>query len=158
MNIFFRSLSVCVLAAIIVTIVACGGHHAGPDPTPEPTQKEKVTAQLTKDGGTWSLPASGGILVDGTTDASEYFKDFSIKFAATTFTTTGTTPVFLRTDTWHFKDDNANVIIRGQDNKEITITSISDTQLKFSLTWDQTTTEPGRTKSIPGTYSFILNK
>jgi hypothetical protein len=161
MKILLRLASVFVLVAVVVTIMSCGGHH--PTPTPEPTQKEKVTAKLIAGNGTWT-PAASGISVNqsGTiTDVTQtLFKDFTIKFTATTITTAGTTPVWLRSDTWHFKDDAATVIVRGMDNKEITMTFVSDTQLKLSLQWDKTTTAPagGRVESVPGIYEFTLNK
>ena len=59
---------------------------------------------------------------------------------------------------WQFKDENADVIIRGQDNKEITIREISATQLVLTLEWTVTTTEGGRQGSLKGKHEFILNK
>jgi hypothetical protein len=155
MRILSLLLSACTLVVVTVVFMACGGS----DPKPEPvkTDQEKVTEALTSGSGTWSTSASG-IVVDGVDVTDDLFKDFTIKFAPTTFTTTGTTPVFLRSDTWHFKDETAKVIIRGQDNKELTITSVTATELKLSLTWDKTTYEGGRQKSIPGTYVFTLTK
>lgn len=144
---------VCVLV-VSFTFIQCGGS----DPKPVPTEKERVTALLTSNGGKWS-PSSSGITVDGVDVTQDLFKDFSITFSANTFTTTGTTPVWLRNDTWSFKDETATVFIRGQDGKEVTINSISETQLKMTLEWDQTTTaEDGRKRSLQGTHEFILNK
>jgi len=149
-------MSLSVLVVTIVSFASCGGGGKDPEPIVE-TQKEKVTKMLQASGGTWS-PSSSGITVDNA-DASSLFQGFTIKFGDGTLTTTGTTPVWLRNDTWSFKDDNANVIIRGQDNKEVSIESVSDTQLKLKLQWDQYTYEDGgRKKSIPGNYEFTLTK
>lgn len=127
------------------------------DPKPAVTQVQKVTAMLTANGGTWS-PSTGGVVVNGMDVTQDLFPGFSIKFSENTFTTTGTTPVFLRNDTWSFKDETATVIVRGQDGKELTITEISDNVLKFRMTWDQTTYQGGREKSLEGNYEFTLNK
>lgn len=146
---------IAVLALFyIFTLTSCKKD----DPKPALTEAQKVTQVLTSNGGTWSPSASNAITVGGIDVTQDLFANFSITFSANTFTTTGTTPVWLREDTWQFKDATANVIIRGQDGKEITITEISDNQLKLSLTWDQTTYEGGRAKSLAGTYDFILNK
>ena len=152
-----RLMSLFALATTIVSFVACGGGGSDPEPVIEETQKEKVTKLLQASGSSWT-PSSTGITVDNA-DASQLFEGFTIKFGDGTLTTTGTTPVWLRSDTWTFKNDDANVIIRGQDNKEISIESVSDTQLKLSLQWDQYTYEDGgRKKSIPGNYVFTLTK
>lgn len=129
------------------------------DPKPKLTQAEKVTKMLTSNGGTWAPVGSTGITLDGVDVTQDLFTGFSITFSEQTFTTTGTSPVWLRQDTWSFKDENANIIIRGQDGKEVTIIDISDTQLKLSLVWDQTTYQDGgRQKSLPGKYEFVLKK
>lgn len=134
---------------------ACGGS----DPKPTPTEAEKVTAMLTGNGtATWKPAATAGVLVDGVDVTTDLFSGFSITFQEKTFTTTGTSPVWLRQDTWTFKDESAKVIIRGQDNKEITITEISETQLKLTLEWTQTTHSGGRAGSLKGKHEFILNK
>jgi hypothetical protein len=159
MKILLRLASALTILTIVVSLMSCGKKNNGPTIVPEPTEKEKVTAKLTAGNGIWT-PSSSGITVDGTDVTTALFKDFTIKFTGTTLATTSTTPVWLRTDTWHFKDDTAKAIIRGQDNKEITVTFVTDTQIKLTLQWDKTTTEPagGRVQSIPGTYEFILNK
>lgn len=147
--------------AFVIFITLCISALSGckkDDPKPQLTEAQKVTQVLTSNGGTWTPAASGAITVDGIDVTQDLFANFSITFTANTFTTTGTTPVWLREDTWQFKDAAANVIIRGQDGKEITITEISDTQIKLSLTWDQTTYEGGRAKSLAGTYEFVLDK
>jgi hypothetical protein len=156
-NMTSRILSVVCLICLAITFIHCGGDD--PKPEPEPTQVEKVTAMLTEEGGTWTPSGSAGITVDGVDVTSDLFEGFAITFGESTFTTTGTTPVWLRTDTWEFTDESATAFTRGQDGKTVTITTISDTQLKLTLEWDQTTYEEGgRKRSIPGTYQFILNK
>lgn len=141
----------CAVACVIAS--ACGS-----DPAPVPTESEKVTQILTASGGTWTPAASSGVTVDGVDVTEDLFSGFSITFHENTFTTTGTTPVWLREDTWRFKDETAKVIIRGQDDKEITITDISPSQLKLTLEWSETTTSGGRQHSLKGKHEFLLNK
>ena len=143
-----------VVMGAVASLCSCS---SGSDPAP--TEAERVTRLLTQDGGKWNLPATGGVVVEDVDVTQDLFSGFSITFAEGTFTTTGNSPVWERQDTWHFKDDSATVIIRGQDDKEIAITSISDDQLVLTLDWDQETyDDSGRMKSIIGTYKFTLNK
>jgi hypothetical protein len=155
-NMMSRILTLLCLVSLCITFMHCGGPD--PDPDPEPTQKEIVTELLVAGGSSWSAGSGGGITVDGVDVTTDLFTGFSIKFSGNTLTTTGETPVWLRTDTWTFKDDAATAIIRGQDNKEVAITNVSDTELKLTLQWDKTTYEGGRVRSIPGTYVFTLKK
>ncbi len=126
----------------------------------EPTlsDEQRVTKILTDNGGKWNLPAVAGVTVDGLDVTQDLFKDFSITFGEGTLTTTGTTPVWLRQDTWSFKDQSAKIIVRGQDNKEITISEITDNQLVLTLEWEYQTFEGGRAKSIKGTHQFTMEK
>jgi hypothetical protein len=128
------------------------------DPIPEPTEQEIVTALLTAGTGTWLPKGGGGIITQGVDVTADLFKDFSIKFTAKQIITTGTTPVWLRQDTWQFKSGSSSIIIRGQDDKEITIETISETELVLTLFWDETTFEGGRKGSIKGEYEFTLRK
>lgn len=135
----------------VVALSGCGGD----DP---PTKAEKVTKMLTAKGDTWSSSGNSSVTIDGVEVGDELFADFSITFTDNAFTTTGTSPVWLRQDTWSFKDKSADVIIRGQDGKEVTITSISATELTLTLAWDETTYAGGRKRSLAGTHTFVLSK
>jgi hypothetical protein len=144
---------VSVLAVISIALMtSCKSDE------PTLTAEQRVTKILTDNGGTWSLPSVAGVTVDGLDVTQDLFKGFSITFGDGTLTTTGTSPVWLRSDTWSFKDESATVIIRGQDSKEITISEITADQLILTLEWDQNTFEGGRSKSIKGTYQFALQK
>lgn len=143
--------------AAVIAFGSCGG-GSDPDPEPEPTPAQKATRMLTAGSGTWAPAGNAGITVDGVDVTNELFEGFSIKFADGTYTTTGTTPVFPREDTWKFKDESGTVIIRGSDDREMTLSEISDTQLKLTLYWDETTTDAGRTGSLKGKHEFLLKK
>jgi hypothetical protein len=148
---FSRTTLVFCLVALAI-VMSCKSDE------PTLTEEQRVTKILTENGGKWNLPAVAGVTVDGLDVTQDLFKDFSLTFGEGTLTTTGTTPVWLRQDTWSFKDESATVIIRGQDSKEITISEITQDQLILTLEWEQNTFEGGRAKSIKGTYQFALEK
>lgn len=147
-------LSVVIVSIMVLT--GCKG-SSGDDPIPQTSEQEKVTAILTSGTGTWSPSANNAILVEGIDVTEEFFSDFTIRFTTNQLFTTGTTPVWLRQDTWHFQSESSTIMIRGQDNKEVTIENISESELRISLDWAHTTFG-GRTRSLPGRYTFVLNK
>jgi hypothetical protein len=146
-------LTYAIVALLLITLPCCKKDDA------KPTQEQRVTTLLIKGTGKWTPSATGGVTVEGIDVTEDLFKDFTITFTADKFQTTGTTPVFLREDTWRFKDNTATVILRGQDDKEILVEAITENELQLSLEWDQTTYEEGgRTRSIPGTVVFTMSK
>ena len=135
----------------LLTFFGCGGD--------EPTKQEKVTKLLTQNGGVWEpSAAANSITLEGIDVQDELFPDFQMTFTKTQITTPGTSPVWPASDTWIFKDKNADVLIRGSDDREITIVSVTSTELIIQMSWDQTTYETGRTASLPGLYQFTLTK
>lgn len=150
---YFSVILYFLFIAVSGMLSGCGG-----EPEPVPTEIEKVTKILTSNGGTWAPITATGVTIDGIDVTDDLFPGFTITFLDNTLTTTGTTPVWLRQDTWKFKDQSAKVIIRGQDNKEVTITEISASQLKLRLEWTETTTQGGRQHSLKGMHEFILLK
>lgn len=146
-------LAVCSLA-LFVLIASCKKDEI----TPKKSQAEIVTEKLTQGSGKWTPSATAGVTVDGLDVTEDLFKDFTITFTADKIFTSGTTPVWLREDTWQFKDETATILLRGQDDKEITV-ELADDILQLTLEWDQTTyAEGGKVKSIPGTFVFTLSK
>jgi hypothetical protein len=156
-NILTKTYIPLALTVIIFSITTLSGCKKD-DPKPKPTDVEKATTMLTSRGGRWLASGSAAITVDGLDVTQDLFPNFAITFSEKTFRTSGTSPIWLREDTWSFKDETATIIVRGQDGKEITITALSDTQLKLSMAWDQTTYDGGRSKSVAGTYEYILSK
>lgn len=146
------NLSIFALGAVCF-LAACGGS----DPEPSKTQSEKVTEMLTAGGGTWSPASSSGVTVDGVDVTEDLFPGFTITFGDGTLTTTGTSPVWLREDTWQFKDESATTIIRGQDSREVVIQEVTSSQLTLALDWPETTSG-GRNGSLKGKHVFILTK
>jgi hypothetical protein len=154
-NILNKAFAVLTSLVIVLAVIAMTSCDDGPTLT----KVEKATKLLTQDGGTWS-PGASSITLEGVDVTEEFFDGFSMTFAEGTVSTTGTTPMWLREDTWSFKDDGATVMSRGQDDKEITIVELTKTKLVFTIEWDQTTYEDdgGRKRSLPGTYEFVLTK
>ena len=140
------------LLIAFTTLTACKDDPE-PPPPPEPTEAEKVTAILTGGTGRWALAS---VVVEGE-NAAELFRDFSITFTSTGYTTTGTTPVWKRSGTWTFTDATATKFKRD-DNVEVTIESISETQLKLTLIQAQQVTEGGRSTALRGKHEFVMNK
>jgi hypothetical protein len=159
-----KILSLICLLAMAFVFVHCGSDDPDPEPPIELTPEEEVKALLTNDGtaATWSPPsATSGVLVDGIDVTEELFPGFSLTFNQNgTLTTTGTTPVWLRSDTWVFvAGKEGREFTRGQDDKVVKITDISASELKLTLEWDTTTYGPGgRQHSLKGTYEFTLKK
>jgi hypothetical protein len=137
--------------AFLIFLLGCGGGD-------ETTKQEKVTKLLTQGGGKWQPAATANSITLGGIDVEdELFPNFEITFSKTQISTLGTSPVWPVSDTWTFKDKNADVIIRGSDDREISIISINSSQLVIQMEWDQTT-YGGRTSSLPGLYEFVLIK
>lgn len=148
-------LALIVICGMLLTLGACGS--SGDDPLAQTSEQEKVVGLLTNGTGTWSPSATNGIMLEDFDVTEEFFTGFTIRFTGNQLFTTGTTPMWLRQDTWQFKSGSSSVIVRGQDDNEVTIESISETQLKLTLQWAYTTFD-GRRRSLPGRYTFILNK
>ncbi len=149
-QLLYLSLSLFLAGVSLLQLSSCGKDDPPPAP-PEPTEAERVTALLT--AGNWPLTS---VTVEGE-NAAEIFKDFSITFTNTGYTTTGTTPVWKRSGTWAFTDATATKF-RRDDNVEVTIESINETSLKLVLFWEQEITEPGRTNALRGRHEFTLTK
>src|SRR5689334_4770622 len=106
------SLSLALIACLLV-IASCKKDEVAP----KQTESEKNTAMLTAGTGKWLPASTAGITVDGLDVTGDLFKDFTITFTSDKIFTTGTTPVWLREDSWHFKDESGTVMLRGQDDK-----------------------------------------
>ncbi len=147
----------CCCAFALLT--NCG--EDGPD-TPPKTESELRAEIMAGGTGNWTPPTGTPVTVNGLA-VPELFEDFSIKFTSTgtggTYTTTGTTPVWARSGTWTFVGDDG-LKFKREDNLEVTITDITQTSLKLSLEWDETTFSErvGGSKSLAGTTVFTLSK
>jgi hypothetical protein len=137
--------SVITAGAILLTIDGCKKDN-------EPTVQERITSILTS-AEAWQNPE---VTVDGV-DYSDLYKDFSIKFTNSTYTTTKGTPVWEDNGTWVFLNEAAT-FIKMDDLREVEINSITNDFLELSFQWDENTFEPGRSNSVKGKQKFKLKK
>jgi len=138
-------------ASILTQLSSCGGDGGG-DPTPTPVSKQdEVKAKLTSP--TWKMVS---VSVDGT-DKTSLYKDLSLKFTATGFTSTSGGAIWPASGTWSFTSAEATAIKRD-DGLEVTLQEVTDTSLKLALTWSKTTIGPGRAESVNGKHVFSFGK
>lgn len=130
---------------VLVHLTGCGGGSNGP------TAKEVNTQKLI--ANSWKLNT---VTVDAV-DKTVLYAGLTLKFTATNYTSTSGGVVWPASGTWSFTDE-AGKTIKRSDNQEITITEISDTALKLTLTRTQGTFGPGRIESVAGVHVFSLVK
>jgi len=133
-----------ILVTAFTFLLGCKGSD---DPTP----KEITTQQLI--APTWKLTS---VLVDGV-DKTSLFTNMTLKFTTTNYTATNGGVVWPASGTWTFTDDTAKKIKRN-DNLEVTITELTETSLKLSLTWATGTIGSGRVSSVAGNHVFNFAK
>jgi hypothetical protein len=118
----------------------------------ELTAQEKTTALLTTPAG-WQSPV---VTVDGV-DYSALYKDFSIKFDKSTYTTTSGAPMWKASGTWVFINAEAT-LMKMDGTRDVEINSLSADVFELSFQWEENTFNPGRTSSIKGKQKFKLKK
>jgi hypothetical protein len=141
----FNLILVVSSMVLFVHLTGCGGGSNGP------TAKEVNTQKLI--ANTWKLST---VTVDAV-DKTALYTGLTVKFTATSYTSTSGGVVWPASGTWSFTDE-AGKIIKRSDNQEITITEISDTALKLTLTRTQGTFGPGRVESVAGVHVFNMVK
>src|SRR6478609_1777892 len=135
-----RKVVLAFLAVVtLATLIHLSGcTTGGGDPTPAPVSKqEEVKAKLMSP--TWKMQS---VMVDGT-DKTSIYKDLSLKFTTSGFTSTNGGAVWPATGTWSFTDENATAVKRD-DGLEVQLQEVTDSSLKLALTWSKTTLGPGR--------------
>ena len=137
-----KGLSLIALVITVLTLESCKDKTT-------PTASEIISKKLST--GAWKVKS---VTVDNT-DKTDLFKDFTLQYTATTYTTTHGTPVWPASGTWKFADEPATVITRD-DGLEITIESIKDNEFIYSLTWTKTTYGAGRGSSVNGVHRFDM--
>ena len=145
MKTIIKSISVFMLLSAVMLLSDCGGKS---DPAPA-TEAQRVTGLMK--AGTWKIQ---NVTVDGV-DQTALFKNFTISFGDTNFTTVNGTVVWPPSGTWKFVNDQATSFTRD-DGLVVTIQSISSTSFIMSLVWTKTTLGPGRMESVKGTTVFTM--
>ncbi len=141
-----------ILAGVFILLQLSGCGSGGTDPQPVTNSKQdEVKAKLISP--TWKIQS---VSVDGT-DKTSLYKDLSVKFTATGFTSTSGGAIWPASGTWSFTSDDASAIKRD-DGLVVTLQEVTDTSLKLALTWSKTTIGPGRTGSVSGNHLFSFGK
>lgn len=117
-----------------------------------PTAQQLVTEKLLA-AAAWQAPV---VTVDGV-DRSDVYKDLSITFRESTFSTVAGAPIWPAEGPWHFIDDEATRI-QISDKFEAELNSVDDEFLELSLTWESDTFESGRKTSVKGKHKIKLKK
>jgi hypothetical protein len=118
------------------------------DPQPE-TDRVKVLLIA----NAWRIQT---VTVDGT-DQTALFTGLTLSFTNTNYSTTNGGVVWPASGTWNFTDDTAQKVLRN-DGQEITVTEVTPTNLKLSLTRTTGTLSTGRVSSIAGNHVFSFIK
>lgn len=137
----FQNISFAFAIGVFAALSSCGGDEA--------SASEIMTKKLI--AHPWNLSSA---TVDATDKTSTY-SGLSITFAKAGFTASNGLPIWPATGTWEFTDNKAKSIIRN-DDLEIEITEATNTTLKLTFTWNKTTFEPGRVKSVDGVHVFTF--
>lgn len=116
-----------------------------------PTAEEIMTQKLMV--ATWKVSS---VTVDGS-DRTSMFTGMTLTFTDGAYTTTNGHVVWPASGTWTFSNAEATMIKRD-DGVIVTLTEVTDSNLKMSLTWSKTTFGAGRTSSIKGKHEFVMGR
>ena len=132
-------LAVAVISALLLTLAGCKKDE---DPKPLPLSERLPRTR-------WKLES---LKIDGTAEAVLY-KDMTLAFQATRYTSESGAPIFKATGAWKWKDGDVVVL---DNDLEVMVKFPSDSRMTLALTWDETVFEPGRSKSLSGEHEFTF--
>ena len=99
----------------------------------------------------WTL---NSVQIDGV--YSSLYAGLTLKFTTTNYSTTNGGALWPASGTWTFEGDMGDKILRD-DGLQITIESISASQLIIVFTWTKTTSSGGRTASLKGGHRMVFD-
>jgi hypothetical protein len=144
-NSILKVVSIVMLIILVALLPACNKEI--------PLTEQETVVIMLMSAEAWTSPV---VTIDGV-DRSDMYRNFELKFAESTYTSSGGAPVWPATGSWEFIDEDANrMLLDG--TLEVEINSISDDELELSLQWNENTFTPGREKSIKGKMNFRLKK
>jgi hypothetical protein len=117
----------------------------------DPSPGDITTQQLSS--ATWKVST---VTVDGT-DQTTLFKNMTLTFTSTGYTTTNGGAVWPANGTWAFVNENATTIKRD-DGVEVALSDVSEAGFKMTLVWSESTFGSGRVASVAGTHVFTMVK
>lgn len=148
LNSIVTRFSLSVLALLSIGILSnCGSSNDAPTLS----KQDQVKAILT--ASPWKVNT---VSVDGV-DKTITYKDLTLTFTNTGFTSVSGGPVWPASGTWNFTTADATAFKRD-DGLEVTILEATATSLKLGLTWSKTTLGQGRTQSVSGAHVFNFRK
>ena len=139
--------SLVFISLTSVLISSCGG--GGDDDPKEPTAQELTYENL---AGQWSLPATGGIVVDGV-DRTLNYAGFNLSFTNGGYTSTNVGELFKASGTWRWANSSTTNELSLDDGKSITIQSLTTSQFIFTFT-----KTGGVRAGTAGNYTITVNK
>lgn len=136
---------ITALVILITTLIfsSCGSK----DPSPKETNIKLLT------NGTWTI---NSVKVSGV-DKTNLFTGMTITFTETDYTAVNGGPIWGSSQSWSFIDNSAKSFSISS-GVEVDIIELTGTSLIIELTWDKTTLDGGRTKSVEGRHEFIFTK
>ncbi|MCE7991267.1 MAG: hypothetical protein HEP71_04770 [Roseivirga sp.] len=131
---------------LFITFTNCGGD----DGSDEPTTQEIALELLS---GNWALDNGGSVKLDGE-EITANFSGFGVSFTDGAYSTTAGGDLFRASGTWQWVADSDRQILMD-DGKEISITTLSETELVFSF---QFAGSGGVVAGLAGNYTIALKK
>lgn len=137
---YFKSLAL----VFVLFICSCGN-----DPDINVTQEEAFE----KLAGSWTLGATGSIVVDDT-DVSANYPGFSLSFTDGAYNTTNAGDLFASSGTWEWVDEDAR-LISLDGGQQVTINSLTENLFDFSFSFSG---NGGVRSGIAGNYNVRVIK
>lgn len=136
---------ITALVIFITTLIfsSCGSK----DPSPMETNTKLLT------NGTWKV---NSVKVAGV-DKTNLFTGMTITFSENTYAATNGGPIWGTSQSWSFIDNTAKSFTISS-GIQVDIIELTDASLILELTWDKTTLEGGRSKSVEGRHEFVFTK
>lgn len=138
--------SVLIIILSLSFIMACEGKDDGPQ---EPTAQELTYEKL---AGQWSLPSSGGIMVDGV-DRTLNYQGFNLSFTEGGYNTTNAGDLFKASGTWEWGNETATQVVLD-DGKIVDISSLAASRFVFNFTKSDGPVRAG----LAGNYVITVEK
>lgn len=113
--------------------------------------KDKNQKILTS--GKWTMT---DVFVDGV-NRNDLFTGLTLTVSKGTYTTENGEPVWPTSGTWAFVDSKANTLLRD-DGTVVSILTLTKTNLKLSLQWNETTLGNGKKSSVKGEHIFEFSR
>lgn len=119
---------------------------------PQLTQQEQTRLILVS--SPWKMTK---VTVDGF-DQTNVYRDLVLTFLNTQYSSVNGKGVWPESGFWNFDNTEATAFLRS-DGVRVEIQSITESSLRLSLDWDETTfITTGRTKSLEGQHIFEFGK